>query len=185
MKEKRKLFEYILFRLITWFSTEKGIPSPQKFNSNNDLSMLKVLKLLFFVSSLKTELLKRFNFYALPYGHVETDIYDLLKAEGLEFFSIGNQITTINTPYKSFTEIELEFNSSDFRELKCIVDTAFESIIEINRKLVLFSATELVELSHNWESWQMMYSLAQRHNKSSQRIPNNLIASESKIFHLV
>ena len=64
-------FEYILYKLNEWY--KENNPTQE-----NDLSILKAMKLLFFVSVVDTEkhLLSTFdNFQAWQYGHVEADVY--------------------------------------------------------------------------------------------------------------
>jgi len=72
MDNKIDAFEYLVYQLQMWHEKESE-------SNQNDLSVLKVLKLLFFVSAVDTKqdsentlLDKVFtNFVAMPYGHVE------------------------------------------------------------------------------------------------------------------
>ena len=64
-------FEYVLYKLNEWYKDNNG-------EKENDLSILKVMKLLFFVSGVDTveHLFGIFNrFQAWQYGHVEADLY--------------------------------------------------------------------------------------------------------------
>ena len=72
-------FEYILYKLNEWYKDNNG-------EKENDLSILKAMKLLFFVSGVDVEknLLSTFdNFQAWQYGHVEADVYkEYSKVDG-------------------------------------------------------------------------------------------------------
>ena len=93
---KKQAFEYLVFKLVKWYKSNH--------NSNiNDLSILKVLKLTFFVSAVgttrdtKDTLLDNVfdNYFAMPYGHVESDIYNSIKLEEFINISINNSKTEI------------------------------------------------------------------------------------------
>jgi len=90
------VFEEIVMQLVQWWRDK----NPDKdFEKDNDFSILKVLKLHFFVCAVDTKkdkeapLLDIFQFYAMPYGHVCKDIYDYIKKNKGEFskFIISNK----------------------------------------------------------------------------------------------
>lgn len=172
--EKTEVFEYILFKLLKW---HKEI-NPSK---DNDLSKLKVIKLHFFVSSVnssKNTLLKLFdNFYAMPYGHVESEIYN--NVNNLNRFIISKSNTeTIKTGLfdNSFEDFDGIYKSE--------VDEAIELLKKNNPLLINYSALELVDLSHMYFSWQTMFNLARSRNKFSESIPSQLIKDEPKYFFI-
>lgn len=78
---KERSFEHFLDSLIDWWKQSH----PNKPFEENNLGKLKIMMLLFFTvakSCNRNEdgLLKVFNnFYAMPYGHIEKDIFDLIK----------------------------------------------------------------------------------------------------------
>lgn len=85
---KEKAFECFVLGIIKWWSEK----NPKKEWEQNDLSTLKILKLLFFASAVGSNskggdgLLKIFdNWVAMPYGHIEKDIYDLIRHKKGEF----------------------------------------------------------------------------------------------------
>mgnify|MGYP003610257323 CR=1 FL=1 len=96
MKEttKEKAFEQFVLGLIKWWAEV----NPEKEWEENDLSILKVLKILFFVSAVGADskgdgLLNIFdNWVAMPYGHVEKDVFDLIRHKKGEFsfFTLTN-----------------------------------------------------------------------------------------------
>jgi uncharacterized phage-associated protein len=172
--EKTEVFEYILFKLLNW---SKEI-NP---NRDNDLSKLKVIKLHFFVSSVnssKNTLLNLFDkFYAMPYGHVESEIYN--NVNSLERFTISKSKTEINNSKlleNSFENLNAEY--------KLQVDDAIASLKKNNPLLINYSALELVDLSHMYFSWQTMFNLARSRNKFSESIPSQLIKDEPKYFFI-
>lgn len=92
--DKKLAFEYFIFNLIKWW----GELNPTKEFEENDLSSLKVLKILFFVSAVGSNreedgLLKIFkNWMAMPYGHVEIDVYKMMRdKEQFNWFEITNK----------------------------------------------------------------------------------------------
>lgn len=73
-QQKIEVFEEVVFHLLEWWL--EG--NPNKKIEDNDLSILKVMKLLFFVAGADQEnhLFDVFDFQAWAYGHVEPDVYD-------------------------------------------------------------------------------------------------------------
>src|SRR5690606_17938390 len=103
---KQGLFELFLHHLVDWFCEYYNI-SRVDFNLHvrNDLSKLKVIKLHFFACSTDKESLRIFDqFYAMPFGHVESDVYNFLGE--LNDFYIDNRKLTINDPLKPISEGE-------------------------------------------------------------------------------
>lgn len=170
---KLKAFNYVVKKLLDWHI--EANPS----STTNDLSKLKVTKLLFFVTAISCNsndegLLSTFeNFVALPYGHVEGDLQDSMHNS--EIFIIDRE----RVSFKPDLE-ELDFAISKQVEEK--IDNAVKLLRRVNNNLINYKAFDLVELSHRWASWKTMYSLARKHDKFSMRIPKELIMNEIKIF---
>lgn len=176
--EKIKYFQYVLFKLL------------DGSNKENDLSILKALKLLFFISAVKankndTDSLidSVFNkFVAMPYGHVETDIYDEIKStiDGVfEYITITSEKTVL----KSEADFQLLSKKLDSKYLSQI-DQAIYYLKEHYGSLFSLKAFQLVELSHLWYSWRKNYNIALEKGQKSWPIEINDIKSESKIFTL-
>ena len=167
-------FEFMMDELVAWVTELGG-------NPKTELNLLKVIKLNFFIAAASSSesdkgLLEVFNnFHAMPYGHVESSVYDAVKGiPGLTKYILkGNSIdwnqNTINLDSKNQTMIK-------------------ESIGRIKiltyNKLVLQSGAYLVDLSHTWHSWRLFYSLAKSMDKKSMKIPSEVIQRETKIFSL-
>lgn len=180
----RKLnsFEYILKSLLEWNLAVKG-------TETNDLSILKSLKMLFFVSAAKssaqTESLLLddvFNkFVAMPFGHVESDIYNEIKNRNgdLNYFIIDNN----STKRKPDTDIELLVTEID-QHVKAEIDGAVRFLKENYPLLILMPPFDLVNLSHLWFSWKSHYRRANEMGGKSRLIPSEDIKKEDKIFTL-
>jgi len=174
---KTLAFEYFVYKLYEWYENAVGDVN------DNDFSTLKVLKLLFFCSAIDTEekseetlLDNPFdNFYAMPYGHVESDIYNSIRKDELKYFCIDNK-KTIQKETPDFSKLPIE--------LKGKIDSSFERILEENGELFKMSPLELVELSHLWYSWKYYYSKAKQVGSFSAKIPKHIIKSEEKILFI-
>lgn len=175
--QKIKAFDYLVNELIIWSKElNHGI-----FDSSN-LSKLKVTKLLFFASAISATpdnkgLLEIFDhFYAMPYGHVESEVHDQMDSSNSYLITKHGLSIKQNFNQNYFSELDL-------RLLELITDSVRKLKLQ-NMELVNYSPFELVEISHKWESWRTMFSLAKSKGKHSMRIPNELIQSEIKYFNL-
>ncbi len=177
-------FEFIINELLEWYKKEKKTET-----NNNDFSLLKVLKLLFFVSASKAKqnspshLLDNVfqSFVAMPYGHVESSIYQTIrdKSGDLNYFKISNQSTTIKERI-NLKDLNEKIDTTTISE---ILDS-IAHLKEENPHLILMSPFELVDLSHAWYSWKYYYAIANKLGSKSTSIPPEVIKSEDKIFSL-
>ncbi len=177
MENKYLAFEYVLLKLEEWFYEN----NPD--TTSNDLSILKSLKLLFFVSAVNsnknsTSTLLDYpfdNFVAMPYGHVESDVYDALKRKLLENSTVDISSCTITNK-----ENILGLDDS----LKSKIDNSILKLKLINKSIINFSSFELVELSHSWFSWRKNYNEALKNNIFSFKINIEDIKSEEKFYQI-
>lgn len=178
MLDKVKCFEYILVRLIEWYYAMK--PDDVDLLS---FTRLKVLKLLFFVSAVKQkdtkdDLLDIFNnFYAMQHGPVESDIYNNIT-NGLMFFNFEGRNIKRND-----IEIKLELLQLRKEDI-AFLDNSINTLREINPNIVIYSASNLVNLSHKWESWQIAIAIADIFGKGSERMEINLIRNDKQYFSI-
>lgn len=182
-QEKLLAFEYVLYKLTNWYMKKNEISNYIDFNTNNNLNKLKVIKLHFFITAINSEnnsLLNLFNkFYAMPYGHVESDIYNDLNK--LEFFIIDSKQLHIKDPEELNLNSFSNLNQKHLDEINEAIN-----ILELrNPNIINYNALDLVEISHTWFSWISMFSFAKKNNRNSELIPNKLILEESKNFELV
>lgn len=182
-QDKLLAFEYVLFKLIEWYRIKNSLLNLEDFNSNNNFNKLKVIKLHFFVVAINSEkntLLDVFNkFYAMPYGHVEGEIYNSLGR--MNFFEVDNKMLLIkntdNLSINNFSALEETYIYE--------VNESIEELKVKNPNIINYNALDLVELSHTWFSWKSMYSYAQSNHRRSELIPQQLIKEENKNFELI
>lgn len=176
MDQKILAFEYIIHSLCDWYKDVTNM-------YENDFSKLKIFKLHFFVCAVRAsknnsekDLLNTFNkFYALPYGPVESDIYNRLNETNMFKFGDKN-ITVKSSSNQSFVSLETS-----------LITEIDKSIIELRSKnpdLVKYDAFKLVDISHEWLVWKMTYNKALKNGKRSEAMPADLIRESSKFFNL-
>jgi uncharacterized phage-associated protein len=168
-EQKIKYFEYFLDKLYN------------QIGDNNDLSIVKTQKLLYFLSNSysvggKYPLFDVFDkFYALPYGHVESEIYKASKGElgGLLNFKIDRFGLERTIPKSNIVTIN---------EKTELIDKAFNNLLKT--ELLVKSSSYLVDLSHCHDSWIKNHRLAKLANKLSHPIDKSELNSEMKYFSL-
>ncbi len=180
MDTKVKIFEVIVNRLKDWFMEENKIGSIQDFNRNNDFSILKLIKLHFLVTAINSSkdntLINKFDFHAMPYGPVETDIYNKIKTSSVfSNFSIDN----FKAAFNSNTTPELIENN-----LIISIDNAINIIREIDSSFINADAGSLVELTHKWNSWKKVYAEALKNGIYSKKMDKDLIIQDNKVLNL-
>ncbi len=109
---------------------------------NNDMSMLKILKLLFLWAATNEKALNVFNnFEARPLGPVEVDIYNAIKEEHKDLlFKITH------------TGLVRKGESLKWTEDPIIVDM-IKVLKSKNQDLIRKSASQLVDITHKWDCW--------------------------------
>lgn len=207
-------FEYILLRLIDWYLEEKSnvdnphimgvsfitesnmiIPSSQRelnyedFNQENDFNILKVIKLLYFVTAVNAKnnkLLTEFNtFVAMPYGHVESEIYDYLRKNAGVFprFKIEYQGTTI----KNTNQVVSSFDEYKYknRDIVSEIEKSLELLKKYNGEdFILYEAYDYVNMSHALSSWKLVYNTAKKYGLSSSPIEADYIKNDGQVYIL-
>ncbi len=172
---KIDLFEYFLKELVEWFCDSYGIVR-EDFNQHpsNDLSKLKVIKLHFFACSTDVQALQVFDdFRAMPYGHVESEVYASINK--LSYFEITNSKLIVQDD-SAFTD----FLPEGFNTIRSII----ANLKDLNAKLIQASPFDLVELSHKWFSWKYTFNEAKKENSFSRKINPKIILNESKLYRL-
>jgi uncharacterized phage-associated protein len=183
MNLKLTAFEYVLFKLIQLYKSKMNFDNDNEFNKNNDFSKLKVIKLHFFVSAVNSKnnrLLDVFNnFYAMPYGHVESDIY--CNISNLKRYIISKNSIEIKNQYiNNIEESFINLNQTIREE----IDNSIITLNNKNKNIIILSALDLVEISHFHFSWRYAYGIAVNNNRYSEPIQSNLIKNEIKYFSL-
>lgn len=169
MRDKLLAFEYLLTQFIRW-----------NYNDSTSFTRLKALKLLFFVAAVKDEfghdLLDIFdNFYALPNGPVESDIYNCITSDNLSFYSFMTFSVSCKNTYD-----EQRINP----EIKERLDLSLNRLRSLNPDIVKYSAEDLVTLSHLWPAWRNSISIANILGKGSYRMSSLLIKKSDQFYTL-
>lgn len=163
---KIQVFEEVLYHLHSWYKEE----NPDK---ENDISILKAMKLLFFVSGADTEnnLFGVFDrFQAWQYGHVEADIYNFYSQHSGEFPNIKLDRNTLK-----FKEDYAPKN----REYSEKIEINIDRIKEINSELISYDAFRLVDISHAYRSWDIYYN---KLNRRYEDMEKEMLTYEPKYY---
>ncbi len=177
-EDKVYLFEYMIKSVVEKYKTLNDVKESDVFSA---FSKLKLIKLNFFISAVNANeedngLLDIFNnFYAMPYGHVESDVYEGIQNEGLNYYSFSNNQLIALHQFPIDTR---------FLEEKKRIDGALDSLILKSRDILNASAYQLVELSHRWHSWRIMFEKAKLSGTLSAPISFQMIKFEPKYFEL-
>lgn len=154
MKTKKIAFGYMVTLFLDWYKEENKTKNTQDCYSA--FSKLSLLKLLFLGAAIKTEgdadLLDVFdNFSALPYGPVESDVYNGIIDDSIPRYTIGDRL------------IQIKDNNSVIIEepLKSRIESSVNALREANPNLINAGAFQLVEITHKWKSWADAYSFAE------------------------
>lgn len=157
MERKKNAFSYMVTLLLEWYKEKNHKDSIQECYSA--FSKLSLLKLLFLASAIKTndkeencDLLDIFsNFKALPYGPVESDIYNAIIENKIPIFTIGD---------RAIWENKIEQNPID-QDLKDRIESSIKALKAKNSDLINTEAFQLVDITHKWKSWSEAYSFAE------------------------
>ncbi|MDM1346492.1 hypothetical protein [Myroides marinus] len=169
---KLDLTKYILQSFLSWYK-EVG-----ENVENNDLSILKSLKLFFLLSTIDSNeennlaSLGFTNYSALPLGPVEMDVYGYFKNELTEVISR----TCLNKNKMSPVDIEAKE--------KEIIDSLVSKLKTKNKELIQQSASYLVDLTHKYASWIKSYNQAVSSGRSAQAMDMEFFRTEDKFYYL-
>ena len=147
---KIKAFEYVVLKLRDW---------NEECSCKEELTQLKVMRMLFFVSGVNTEdhLFDIFdNFQTWQYGHNEGDIYKALRENKGEFSCFSLHISGITK-----------------------IDTAVDALKSKNKKLICFDAFFLVEVARSYVSYNAYYN---EWKEPYTKINKNMLIYEPKTF---
>lgn len=163
---KIEVFEEILFHLNEWYKEQNP-------NKENDLSILKTMKLLFFVSGAdaKSHLFDVFDkFQAWQYGHVEADIYNAYSERSGNFdnFTLDRNSLIFEEGYKPEGSSLSEKIKENIQILK-----------DKNPDLISYEAFRLVDISHSYLSWDIYYN---KLNKRYEDMETEMLRYEPKYY---
>lgn len=141
------------------------------------------MKLLFLAAAPKEDggddLLDIFdNFYAMPYGPVESDVYNAMREDKLPSFSVKYRSIEPREGVEPYNA--KRYNDKFYHRVR----NAVNELRKENEKLVLLNAFELVEITHRWSSWNRAMNFAEFMEQLSAKMPTDSIRDSSKIFDL-
>lgn len=136
-------FNYIVLKFLEKYSESTGKDLDKVLEWDNDLSILKIQKLLFFLVVQEWNLMSDFKFHALPYWPVNLDTYNSYNK--IKNFTIDT-IKTIKKNNDTLPTIKGSFYND--------VDNALESLLKYNKSIFKLSAFTLVDISHKWDCWK-------------------------------
>lgn len=169
---ERKLLTFSKY-LIDWYCEEYKNTTIENFTETNNITLDKFLKFIFFVSASRGEesyLLKNCfkNFYALPLGTTERNVFNFLKSTKLITFD----------KYKMNLKVAYDQIPNDIEILK-----DFEKTKYFNTNLIKLSSYELYKINIKWDSYKNAYDKAKENNKKLHKMSNYLIMTDYKYYH--
>lgn len=174
-------FEYLVYCLIKWYnecmSSTNVIPS--------HFSRLSVLKLLFLTAAVKDntiadvnkkDLLGTFDkFCAMQYGPVEIDLYSAIVNDTLFVYRLSNkciEVKSVNhNVFDSLTE-----------ETRRSIENAVNILRSRNADIIRYNATQLVNITHKWQSWQNAMWLANISGNRQSPMPTDSIRKDMQYY---
>lgn len=174
-ENKKYAFEYLIDLLIQW---HKNICGEHDTRYEESFTKLKLIKLLFFASAISASnsdygLLTVFNrFVAMPFGPVESDVYNELNSTIGKYKITDKKLQIVDTSYSPVNDQEIEEK----------ISKAVNLLKEKNKEIIKYSAFELVDLSHQWSCWKVTYEFAQKTGKRSMVIPAKMIIDSDKYY---
>ena len=180
-EEKINYFDYLITSIIKKCYRNSTSDSEEvvirESCSKSNLSKLKLMKLLFFVTTLNVNewfLLENVfnNFYAMPYGPVESDVYDSFN-KLVNYELVGNQL---------MAKRDARFIYKLERNILNIIDASIDELKGINPSIFNMGAFELVELSHKADSWRITFNEAQIIGSLSRKMPIEVIKMSRVYF---
>ena len=175
---KLKHFDYFLTSIFV-LGTDKELPLAERVGirmvDRKSISKLKALKLLFFTVAIDKSwsLLDNVfdNFCALPYGPVESDIYDNL-GNLPNYVLIGNDL-------KPKADATFDYGELPYKDQ---IDKSVSLLAESYSKLFEMSAMELVELTHRSDCWIIPFEQAKALGSMSRKMPAEVIKNTIVYF---
>lgn len=174
-------FEYLVYRLIEWYKEV----TPLMENMTSHFSRLSVLKLLFLTAAIKDDtiddvdkkdLLETFNkFCAMQYGPVEIDVYSAIVNDTLSIYRLSNKCIEVKSDnHNVFDNLPEETRKS--------IQTAVNILRSRNANIILYNATQLVNITHKWQSWQNAMWLANISGNRLSPMPTDLIRKDMQYY---
>lgn len=89
----------------------------------------------------------------MQYGPVEIDVYSAIVNDTLSVYRLSNKSTEVKcSDYKIFEDLSEIARKS--------IDNAINILKSKNANIIRYNATQLVNITHKWQSWQNAMWLA-------------------------
>lgn len=172
-KDKALVFEYIVYKL-------NDLKNEFQIKYDSIFTKLRLQKLLFLISTINATsdnkgLLDIFNnFYALSYGPVEKDIYDLMNNgvfENIKFNGNKCDLSKLN---------ENTFNSLD-NHYTDLVNASIEKLKAkgVIKEYLEMPVFDLVNITHQWTVWKVAMYVANMLNSGGELMSTDDIINSS------
>lgn len=161
-------FSYLIEKFKDWYCELRSDNNYEK-----RFTKLFLLKMLFLVAAVKnedgTDLLDIFNnFHALPYGPVESDIYNTISLDGIPNYTISDRnIKSKDPEVLNLTEFE-----------KNLLNKSVDQVRQKNGNLITLSPFDLVQITHKWESWDKAFNYAKFTGSRSAKMKSEWIRND-------
>lgn len=177
INQKNSYFEYIVYKL-------NDLKNEFQIHDDSVFTKLRLQKLLFLVSTINATsdnkgLLDIFNnFYALPYGPVESDIYNSMNNGAFDNIKFnGNKCDLSKLNENTFNSLDNHYTdlvNASIEKLKA------KGVIKEYLEMPVF---DLVNITHQWTVWQVAMSIAKMLNSGSESMStDDIINSNVKAY---
>ena len=162
IEEKKITFEYIVYKL-------NDLKNEFKIKDDSIFTKLRLQKLLFLISTVNATrndkgLLDIFdNFYALPYGPVERDIYDFIHDGDFKNITFDGNKCDVSKLNDSI----FEFLSD---KIKNLVTSSIDKLKEkgVIKEYLEMPVFDLVNITQQWTIWTVCHSVAEMLDNGSE-----------------
>lgn len=174
--DKIKAFDYMLHLFFQWRNSHKEL-------GDTKLGFMMAQRLLFLASAPKEDggedLLDIFdNFYAMPDGPVEADIYNVLEEDRLPLFTNKNRKFELREGVEPYDP--KRYNGELYNRVRHAVD----DLRKKNEKLILLNPFEVCAITQSWYAWNIAMDFAEFMGQMSAKMSIDSIRDSSKIFDL-
>ena len=114
----------------------------------------------------------------MQHGPVESDIYNAMVNSELKYYSFKSRSIEINGCINDDC-----FDTLD-KTIRNRVDVSINLLRQQNQNIVTYTASQLVNLSHKWDSWQLAMHMADVLGKGSEPMDINIIQSNRQYYSI-
>lgn len=166
---KEIVFKNIVLCIRDWYEADKATLE------KNDLSILKIFKLLFFIVCDSPKLMEYFDFHCQPYGHQDKELMNLVKHKNdFGFFKLGHHST-------EFRDIEIDFPLSIAINNEIV--KRIQTIKKLNPDFIKMSSFDLIDLNKYHYCYRYYYNPAYKKGVYDIHCPKEMILKDYKMYN--